>query len=63
MSADMLDGLWVILTISIACAILAPVFQWLLLPRTQNVAQGKDSLRCSTNITSGHQGRIISIVG
>ena len=38
MSADMLDGLWVILTISIACAILAPVFQWLLLPRTQNVA-------------------------
>lgn len=38
MSADMLDGLWVILIVSIASLVLAPLFQWLLLPRTQRVA-------------------------
>lgn len=38
MSADMLDGLWVILIVSIASVVLAPLLQWLLLPRTQKVA-------------------------
>ena len=34
MSADMLDGLWVIAVVSVASVILAPVIQWLLLPKT-----------------------------
>lgn len=37
MSADMLDGLWVIAIVSVSSVVLAPVLQWLLLPNTDQV--------------------------